>query len=83
MVGLAAVCWALWKTRNVCFEKKMIKSPTEIVCMAVSFLSFWAGLQKDGDKEALEAGAEALKNAALFFHPGDATTPDNGIVLLH
>ncbi|XP_025815569.1 uncharacterized protein LOC112892649 [Panicum hallii] len=41
------------------------------------------GLQKDGDKEALEAGAEALKNAALFFHPGDATTPDNGIVLLH
>ncbi|PUZ56724.1 hypothetical protein GQ55_5G354800 [Panicum hallii var. hallii] len=41
------------------------------------------GLQKDGDKEALEAGAEALKNAALFFHPGDATTPNNGIVLLH
>jgi len=27
MVRLAAVCWALWKTRNnLCFEKKMIKS---------------------------------------------------------
>jgi len=24
MVGLAAVCWALWRARNnVCFEKKI------------------------------------------------------------
>jgi hypothetical protein len=39
MAGLAAVCWAMSKTRNnVCFEKAPIKSPTEIVCLASSFI---------------------------------------------
>jgi hypothetical protein len=46
MIGLAAFCWAIWKTRNnICFEKKLISSPTEIVCLASSFLNYWAGLQ--------------------------------------
>jgi hypothetical protein len=39
-VGLAAVCWAIWRSGNVvCFENKRIKSPTEIVCMICSFLT--------------------------------------------
>lgn len=30
-VGLAAIIWATWKLRNrMCFEKKLIQSPTEI-----------------------------------------------------
>jgi hypothetical protein len=69
MVGLSAVCWALWKTRNmVCFEGKRVRSPTEIICLASSLISSWAGLHKDDTKEVLEAGAEMLKNAALAFH---------------
>jgi hypothetical protein len=40
-VGLAAVCWAIWHTRNsVCFENKRVKSPTEIVCLICSFLAY-------------------------------------------
>jgi len=32
MPGLAAICWGLWIARNgVCFEKKMIRSPAEII----------------------------------------------------
>jgi len=43
MVGLAAICWAIWKARNnICFEKKIIRS-TEIVCSVISFLNYWAG----------------------------------------
>ena len=46
-MGLAAVCWAIWRTRNsVCFYEKKVKSPTEIVCLICSFIVYWAGLQK-------------------------------------
>ena len=46
MVGLAAICWAIWRSRNSsCFDGKKIRSPTEIVCLASSFLLFWAELQ--------------------------------------
>ena len=67
---VAAICWSLWIARNgVCFEKKMIRSPAEIIWSACSFLSYWAGLQKEEDRDQLEEGATALKNAALSFHP--------------
>lgn len=82
MVGLAAMCWALWRVRNnICFEKKIVKSPTEIICLASCFITFWAALQK-GDKELLEAGAEALKSAVLHFHPHEAPPEDAGVMLL-
>jgi hypothetical protein len=39
-VGLSAICWAIWKIRNVIhFEKKQVKSPTKIICLAPSFLN--------------------------------------------
>lgn len=82
MVGLAAICWALWKARNAfCFEKKLTRSATEIICSASNFISYWAGLQKENDKLELEEGAEALKKTALHFHP-QAAAEDTGVVLL-
>jgi len=49
-VGLAAICWPLWKTRNnICYDKKMIRS-TEIICSVSSFISFWAELEVDRRK---------------------------------
>jgi hypothetical protein len=69
MVGLAVVCWTIWQTRNlVCFEKKQVRSPTEIICLPSSFITYWAGLQKEETKLNLEMGAEALKEAALHHH---------------
>jgi hypothetical protein len=39
VVGMTALCWALWKLRNrAYFEKKLIKSPAEIMCYACFFL---------------------------------------------
>jgi hypothetical protein len=83
-VGLSAICWAVWKTRNtIHFEKKSIRSPTEIICLASSFIIYWAGLQKESDRQALEAGTEAMKEVALHFHPTqEAGAVDNGAVLL-
>jgi hypothetical protein len=69
VVGLAAVCWSVWKTRNnVCFEEKRMKAPTEIICLICSTLIYWAGLQKGPVAEQMEQGAEALKKTALHFH---------------
>jgi hypothetical protein len=47
-------------------------------------LIYWAGLQEDkGTKQALEAGAEAMKEVALYFHPTqDAGAVDNGAIFL-
>jgi hypothetical protein len=71
-VGLAAVYWAIWRTRNaVCFEGKRVKSPTEIICVICSFLTYWAGLLKDDLKEQMTQGAEVMKTTALFFHKQD------------
>jgi hypothetical protein len=67
-IGLAAVCWVIWRARNCVFEGTRIKSPTEIVCMICSFLSYWAGLLKEGLKDQVIQGADAVKTVALFFH---------------
>ena len=66
MVGLSAICWLT--RNNFSFEGKLIRSPTEVICLASSFISYWAGLQKGNDKEVLESGADTLKQAALYFH---------------
>ena len=82
MIGLAPICWAIWKTRNNnCFEQKLISSPTEIVCLASSFLNYWAGLQAGQNKEELELGAAALLKTALHFQT-QAHGDDAGLVLL-
>jgi hypothetical protein len=64
--------------------KKLVQSPTEIVCVASSFISYWVGLHKEGDKQALEIGAEVMKDAALHFHPvQDEGAIGDGTVLLN
>jgi hypothetical protein len=51
--------------------------------VASSFIAYRAGLQKESVKQALEAGAEAMKEAALHFHPPqDTGAVDNGAVRL-
>ena len=66
MIGLAPICWAIWKTRNNnCFEQKLISSPMEIVCLASSFLKYWAGLHK----EELQVGLlERVKTLLACAH---------------
>ena len=67
-VGLAAVTWAIWLARNrATFEKKLIKSPFEIVYSACSFLLYWAGLQAGEDIKQLRAGAEMIRNGTMLL----------------
>jgi hypothetical protein len=69
VLGVAALCWAIWKTRNkACFEGKLISSPMSLICYMCSFLRYWAGLQTGDDKELLLEGASCLQLGAIAAH---------------
>jgi hypothetical protein len=60
MLGLLAICWVIWKTRNkICFEKKFIKNPCEIICPAYAFMRYWLGLYPFNSMDA--KGKEASR----------------------
>jgi hypothetical protein len=64
-VGIAAICWAIWKARNkVCFEGKPLINPVSIICHACALMNYWAGLFKELDKEALETGVNLMMKIA-------------------
>jgi hypothetical protein len=66
MLGLVAVCWAIWKTRNrTCFDKKHIKSPLDIIISTCVFMRYWAGLYSDDSKMAIEEGVDILMKTVV------------------
>lgn len=65
-IGIAAICWAIWKMRNkVCFEDKRIHDPATILCYACALIQYWAGLSSKDDKEQLKAGVETMLRIAI------------------
>jgi hypothetical protein len=66
IAGIAAICWAIWKTRNSsCFERKFLKNPADLIFLATSFMKYWAGAHFDTEAAQLQHGASALINLAL------------------
>ena len=64
-MGVVAICWATWKSRNkACFDKKIIKSPLEILCHANALMVFWAGLYAEMDRDQLIEGANLMLKVA-------------------
>ena len=75
--GCSAVCWAIWKYRNkVCFDKKIIKSPLEIITLVCSFLTYWAGLYNTETQGKILEGVQALLACAhkMMVHQPTPTT---------
>jgi hypothetical protein len=66
MLGLAAVCWAIWLARNkLCFEKKNIKNPAELVFSAGMLMRYWSGLYPGDAQEVIETGVPAMISAVV------------------
>jgi hypothetical protein len=66
MLGLSAICWAIWTARNkTCFEKIRIKGPNEIIFSACFFMKFWAGLYPDDAQEIIKKGVQSMIQAAI------------------
>jgi hypothetical protein len=69
MVGIAAICWAVWKTRNkVTFDKHQMRTPCEVMFLWSALLMYSTGLQKEHGKEKLQFGASKMmeKTAGLL-----------------
>jgi hypothetical protein len=61
MVGIVAICWAIWLVINkVTFDGHIMRSSMEVVFIMCSFLPYWAGLETSqvqadpGDQETHE-----------------------------
>jgi hypothetical protein len=64
--GIAAICWAIWKARNIlCFEKKMIKSPFDIIFSAYALMKYWACLSQGSSHEAIKEGVGLMVQTAI------------------
>ena len=60
--GLAAICWAIWNSRNqATFEGKKLQTPFAAIYSACGFMSYWAGMMTGEDREAMERGAKMLR----------------------
>ncbi|XBH77974.1 hypothetical protein VPH35_104351 [Triticum aestivum] len=68
--GLAALCWAMWNFRNrTTFEFKKLGSPFNVIYVACGYITYWAGLMRGEDHEAMERGAKMLTiNASNMMH---------------
>jgi hypothetical protein len=63
---LAAVCWALWLARNnLCFEKKRINNPSEIIYSACTFMDYWSGLYPDDTQVLNKKGVQVMIQAVV------------------
>jgi hypothetical protein len=73
MLGLAAICWAIWKARNkTCFEKKLIRDPCDIMFSACSFIHYWAGLYSEETQVVIRSGVETMMRTAFRILGGRA-----------
>jgi hypothetical protein len=48
----------------------LIHYPIKLICYAVVFMKYWAGLNNPADRDMLVGGAEALSREAMKMVPG-------------
>jgi hypothetical protein len=70
ILGLAPICWAIWKLRNkACFDKKFINSPFDLICYSTVFIEYWAGLNSSAYQDVIRRGADSLITTAMGARP--------------
>jgi len=53
-VGVAAICWAIWRCQNdVIFNELKTNSIMQVIFRRVFWLRFWAPLQRDEQAKAI------------------------------
>jgi hypothetical protein len=69
--GVAAICWVIWKAINsICFEKKSLKSPFDIVFSACALMRYWACLYPDNSQETIKVGVDLMMQTAIKAEGG-------------
>jgi hypothetical protein len=70
LVGLAALCWALWISRNdMVFQKSQNKSILQVMFRGTFWIRSWSILSKEDGRSILKEGCRMLQTVALeIFH---------------
>ena len=72
-VLFAALCWALWTTRNkLTIDAVLPKHPSDVIFKMSMFIQVWANLAKEQDKEALLLMTNGLKEIYRAITPGSS-----------
>jgi RsiW-degrading membrane proteinase PrsW (M82 family) len=68
-VGVAALCWAIWRCRNdVIFNKLKTNSVMQVIFRGAYWMRFWAQLQREEEtKDTLSDLSKKLEIIALEF----------------
>ena len=71
-VGVAAVCWAIWRCRNdIIFNKIKVNLILQVIFMGTYWLRFWAQLQRDEQaKNTLSLMSKNIEMIALELSNG-------------
>lgn len=66
LVGIAAMFWSLWRSRNdICFNRRNVTDPMTIVKMMCAWIADWSFLQiKEPKSRMLTVGARLLEQVA-------------------
>jgi hypothetical protein len=73
MLGMATICWAIWKARNkTCFEKKPIRNPSDIIFTRCSFMHYWVGLYSKETQVVIRSGMETMMQTMFRISGGQA-----------
>ena len=73
MVGVCALCWAIWLCRNdLVFNKKKVANFLQVIHMASGFIRMWSYLQREDRRADLATGCNRLEMVArdLFNRSG-------------
>jgi hypothetical protein len=66
LVGLAAIYWALWISRNdLVFQKSHYKSILHVIFRGTFWIRTWSVLSKHEGRTILKDGCRALEGASL------------------
>jgi hypothetical protein len=70
LIGLAALCWALWISRNdLVFHKSQYKSILQVMFRGTFWIRNWSILSKEDGRLILKDGCRLLETVALeVFH---------------
>jgi hypothetical protein len=72
-VGVCAIIWAIWNTRNdFIFNKPKKHSFMQVIPLATHWIRMWSYLQQEEQREAMDSGCNRLEMAArdLFSRCG-------------
>ncbi|WVZ85259.1 hypothetical protein U9M48_032206, partial [Paspalum notatum var. saurae] len=68
LLGAAALCWAIWLSRNdMVFNRFLSNSFKEIIFRRIYWIRCWAKFSIEDEKEVLEAGCRKLEQFVLEF----------------